>query len=272
MKIDIKAIIEQKSKRRFPNWLIRPLERLIHQDEINSFLARHSEKEAKDFLKAFLDEQHITLEWQNAEQLPKDSRYLFVSNHPLGGIDGIAIAYMLHEHYGDVRYLVNDMLYHIEPLQSIFLPVNTYGAQNKDRVKLLKEAFESDVPIGSFPAGYCSRYLEGKIQDCPWQKSFIRLVIEHKRAIVPLHFVGQNSKHFYLIDRVRKFLGIKFDIGTALLPDEMYRAKGKKFSIIVGEPIPWQSLAESKQKANSLAQEIKAKSYALVKEDKHIKE
>ncbi len=263
MRIDIKAILEQKTKKKYPNWLIRPLERLIHQDEINTFIEKNADKEAKVFLKNFLDDLDIEVQWKNVEKLPQGGRYLFVSNHPLGGIDGIAIAYMLHEHYGDVRYLVNDMLYNIKPLQSAFLPVNTYGAQNKDRVKLLKEAFESDTPVGSFPAGYCSRYLEGKIQDRPWQKSFIRLAIEHQRDIIPLHFVGQNSKHFYWIDRIRKKLGIKFDVSTTLLPDEMYRARGKKFTIIVGEPIPWQSLAESKLKAKELAQEIKAKSYAL---------
>ncbi len=265
MKIDIKTIIEQKTKRKLPNWLIRLLERLIHQDEINTFIKDNAHKKSNDFLKTFLDDLNIEVQWKNIEQLPKDGRYLFVSNHPLGGIDGIAIAYMLQKHYGDVRYLVNDMLYHIQPLQEIFLPVNTYGAQNKERIKRLQEAFQSDLPIASFPAGYCSRYLDGKIQDRAWQKSFIRLAIEHQRDVIPLHFVGQNSKHFYLIDRVRKFLGIKFDISTALLPDEMYRARNKKFSIIVGEAIPWQTLAESKLKANDLAQEIKAKSYALAK-------
>ncbi len=267
MQINIRKILEQKTKKSFPNWLIRLLERLIHQREINSFISNNSDKEAKDFLKAFLDDLDIKVEWANVEKLPQNGRYLFVSNHPLGGIDGIAIAYMLHTHYNDVRYLVNDMLYHIEPLQSAFLPVNTYGAQNKERVKLLKEAFESDTPIGSFPAGYCSRYLDGKVQDRPWQKSFIRLAIEHQRDVIPLHFVGQNSKHFYWIDRIRKFLGIKFDLSTALLPDEMYRARGKSFRIIVGEAIPWQSLAESKLKPNELAQEVRAKSYALA-EDK----
>lgn len=261
--INIKSIIEQKSKRKLPQWLSNLLERLIHQKEINEFIAQNSDKEGKDFLKAFLDKLNIKTEWVNIEKLPKSGRYLFVSNHPLGGVDGIAIAYMLHEHYGDMRYMVNDMLYYIKPLQSVFLPVNTYGSQNKKHIQMLKEAFAQEMPIGSFPAGYCSRYIDGKVQDQAWKKSFIRLAIEHQRDIIPLHFVGKNSKHFYWIDRIRKALGIKFDLSTALLPDEMFRAKGKHFRIVVGDPISWQSLAESKTKTNDLAQEIKAKSYEL---------
>ncbi len=261
--INISKILEQKSKKKLPNFLIRLLERLIHQREINEVLNKHSDKEGADFLKALLDHLDIKVEWQGKEHLPKDSRQFFVCNHPLGGIDGIAISYMLQLHYGDIRYMVNDMLYHLKPLQSIFLPVNTYGSQSRETVLKLKDAFSSDVAIASFPAGYCSRYLDGKIQDRAWHKSFIRLAIDNKRDIIPLHFVGQNSKHFYWIDRIRKALGIKFDLSTALLPDEMFRAKGKTFKIIVGEAIPWESLAESPLKAKDLAQEIRAKSYAL---------
>ncbi len=117
--------------------------------------------------------------------------------------------------------------------------------QKRESVALLQKALAGNMPIGSFPAGYCSRYYDGAIQDRAWKPSFIKMAIESKRDIVPMRFVGQNSSHFYLIDRVWRKLGSKFDLCTALLPDEMFRTRGKSFSVIVGTPISWQTIAES---------------------------
>ncbi len=263
LEINIGQIIEQKSKKKLPKFVIRLLERLIHQRELNEALRKYPDKKGGDFAKVLLDELNVKIEWEGMENLPADGRQFFVCNHPLGGVDGIAISFMLSQHYGDVRYMVNDILLNLKPFQSIFLPVNTYGKQSKSSIQKLNEALASDLPFASFPAGYCSRYLDGKIQDREWKKSFIRLAKEHKRDIVPLHFVGENSKHFYWIDRIRKALGIKFDISTALLADEAFRARGKTFKVIIGKPISWESLAESPLNAKDLAQEIRAKSYEL---------
>ncbi len=263
--INIGEIIEQKSKKKLPKFLIKLLERLIHQREINELLSKYGNQSGGEFATALLADLDIKIEWSGLENLPADSRQFFVCNHPLGGIDGIAISAMLCQHYGDVRYMVNDILLYLKPFQKIFLPVNTYGKQTRASIQKINEALASDLPFASFPAGYCSRYLEGEIQDRDWQKSFIRLAKEHKRDIVPLHFVGQNSKHFYWIDRIRKALGIKFDLSTALLADEVFRAKGKTFKVIVGQPISWESLDENPLNAKDLAQSIRRKSYELKK-------
>lgn len=264
MQIDIAHIIEQKSGKKLPSWITRLLQRLIHEPEINDILRRHADKQGVDFLRALLTDFDVRVIWRNPEALPETGRYIFACNHPLGAFDGIGLSYLLAEKYGDVRYLVNDMLYNLEPLQSVFLPVNTYGKQQKESVSMLQEAFRSELPIGTFPAGWCSRRLEGKIQDREWHKSFITLATTYERDIIPLHFVGRNSKHFYCIDRVRKALGIKFDVATALLPDEMFRAKGKAFEVIVGAPISWQALASWPEKsAYHKAQRIRSMSYSL---------
>lgn len=266
IEIDVARIIAEKSGKRLPAWIARLVQRLIHEDEINDILRNYGHLQGLDFLRALLQDFGTTVTWRHAERLPQDGRAIFVSNHPLGAIDGIGITYLLAEHYGQVQYLVNDMLYYLQPLQSVFLPVNTYGKQKKENIERIQKVLASDVPVGTFPAGWCSRYRDGKVQDQDWKQSFVNMAITHQRDVVPLHFVGQNSRHFYLIDRLRKALGVKFDICTALLPDEMFRAKGKHFEVIVGEPIRWQDLAEEAGRAQEKAAHIRAISYGLAHE------
>lgn len=261
--IHIGPIIKEKLGRDLPRPVLRTLERIIHQREINDILYRYGHLEGKAFLAALMQEFQVQVDWVHAERLPEQGRALFVCNHPLGGMDGIALSHLLCEQYGDVRYLVNDMLYKLQPLQSVFLPLNKYGAQGKESVELLQEALRSDLPIGSFPAGFCSRIYDGKIQDQEWRKTFITQAIQYERDIVPLHFVGQNSRHFYWVWRLKNLLRMGFDPGSALLPDELFRAKGKHFQIIVGEAIRWQSLKDDKRPPRVLAAEIRARSYQL---------
>lgn len=266
LEIDIASIVERKAGRKLPHWAARLLQRLIHEREINEILRLHGDKSGADFLIALHRYFDVRVEWLNPEALPESGRAIFASNHPLGAFDGVGISLLLHQRYGDVRYLVNDMLYNLKPLQSVFLPVNTYGAQQRDHVEHLQSIMQSDIPVGTFPAGYCSRYFDGAVQDRVWQRSFVNLATTYQRDIVPLHFVGHNSRHFYLIDRVRRALGIGFDICTALLPDEMFRARGKAFRVIVGEPISWQSLCDDKSKPHEKAERIRQASYRLAEQ------
>lgn len=266
MEIDIAKVVESKTGRRLPKWVARLLQRLIHEREINSFIRRHEGIHGVDYLAALHKDFDVQVEWLNAQDLPQDGRCIFVSNHPLGAFDGIGISYLLAQRYGDVRYVVNDMLYHLDGLRSIFVPVNTYGAQARSSVEALQQVMESNIPVGSFPAGFCSRHYDGVVQDRAWHKSFVSQAIQYQRNVVPLHFVGRNSRHFYWIDRIRRRLGIKFDICTALLPDEMYRSRGKRYKVIVGEPVSWQSLRDDPAPAQDKAAEIRRKSYALVRQ------
>lgn len=234
LEIHIGKAIEAKTGKKLPDFLVCLLERLIHEREMNTFLRQYGDLDGVSFSKQLLDELNVSVEWKYEERLPLDGRALFVSNHPLGAIDGISLSYLLGVHYGGVQYLVNDMLYNIKPLQSVFLPVNTYGAQKRESVALLQKALAGNMPIGSFPAGYCSRYYDGTIQDRAWKPSFIKMAIESKRDIVPMRFVGRNSNHFYLIDRVWRKFGFKFDLCTALLPDEMFRTRGRVLALSSG--------------------------------------
>ena len=153
--IHIGKVLEEKAGKRLPPFALRLLERIIHQREINDILYRYGHLDGMDFLEALMGEFAVTTEWVHPERLPESGRCIFVCNHPLGGMDGISLSYMLGKRYGDVRYMVTDFLYYLRPLQSVFLPVNNrQGSQGRESITMLQEAIRSDVPIGTFPQAH----------------------------------------------------------------------------------------------------------------------
>ena len=269
--IDIAQVLNGRRKKPLPKFVTDLAAKLIHQKEINRNMNKYGHLKGVDFMEALVQEFDLKLQIVHKEHLPQDGRALFVCNHPLGGLDGICLSYLIGKHYnGSVRYIVNDLLYHLKPLQSIFVPVNKYGTQARSSVEKLAEAMASPYPLLTFPAGLCSRYLEGRIQDIPWNKSFIRQAVESRRDIVPLFFVGRNSLHFYIIEWLRRKLGIKFNVGTVLLPDEMFRAQHKSFSVVVGKPIPYTQFEHLKPAAvREAAVAVRNTVYALSSQNKH---
>lgn len=238
--IDIGSIINRRRKKPLPAFLSNSIARLIHLREINDVLRRYGRLEGVPFMDALIREFRISLTLIGEDRLLASPRALFISNHPLGGLDGICLTHLIANHYqSDIRYIVNDLLLNLKPLAKIFVPVNKYGAQARDSIKKMHEALMGDLPVITFPAGLCSRLLDGKIQDPPWRPSFIKQARQSKRPLVPLYFHGRNSIWFYQIERLRKALGVRFNIGTALLPHEMFAARGKSFSVVVGDPIPY---------------------------------
>lgn len=270
LQLDIKSILKArlpKQKRRWiPPFLISAVERLIRQKELNQILRATLPSEGSEFARRVLKYLDIKVEVSGLENLKSGRRYMFASNHPLGGLDGIALIAVLGEKYGDdnIRFLVNDMLMNVLPLKSMFLPINKFGRQGKDNTRIINKKLSSDCQIFQFPAGLCSRLNDnGEIADLQWQKSFIAKAIEYKRDIVPVFFEGQNSRKFYRSAKWRKKLGIKFNLEQILLPSEVCKAKGKRFRIIFGNPIPWQSLEVSGKTPKELASEIRSLVYSL---------
>jgi putative hemolysin len=114
---------------------------------------------------------------------------------------------------------------------------------------MIQESYESDAQILYFPAGLCSRSINGKIEDLEWKKSYITQAINYKRDILPVYFEGRNSGLFYRLANIRKKLGIKFNYETILLPREMFKKKNSKFDIYIGKPVSWQNLSNEKSVA-----------------------
>lgn len=249
--IDIRKVLAQKApsvSRKIPGCIVDYLIRVVHQDELNDILDRYKDKEGVAFMRELVDYFDLTLDLAGKENIPAGGRFIFASNHPLGGLDGICLSAVVGDRYqGNIKYPVNDLLLYIPNLRSIFVPINKHGAQGKDNARILEEAFASDNQIVTFPAGLCSRKIGGKIQDPEWKKSFIQKAVEYKRDVVPVYFDGRNSNFFYNLAKIRRALGIKMNYEMIYLPDEMFRCKHKTFRIYFGKPIPWQTFDNSKK-------------------------
>lgn len=272
MQLDIRDIlnkrIPQKKRHWIPPFLISGVEKLIHQKELNEILRATLPSEGSEFSRRVLNYLDISLEVKGLDNLKNGARYMFASNHPLGGLDGMALISVLGEKYGDqgIRFLVNDMLMNVDPLKGIFLPINKFGRQGRNNTQKINEEMASDKQMFQFPAGLCSRLHDnGEIADLEWQKSFVAKAIEYKRDIVPVYFEGENSKKFYKTARWRKKLGINFNIEQILLPSELCKAKGSHYKIIFGPPVSWESLKESGKSNKELASELRSLSYSLKK-------
>lgn len=251
--IDIKQVLRQKAPsaaRKIPGFMVDYLIRTVHQDELNEILRRYHDKDGVAFMQELIGYFDLNLELVNEENIPAEGRYIFASNHPLGGLDGICLSAIIGGRFdGKIRYLVNDLLLYLSNLRSIFVPINKHGAQGKKNAELIEKAYASDNQIITFPAGLCSRKQNGKIQDTEWKKSFIQKTVEYRRDIVPVFFEGRNSNFFYRLANMRKALGIKMNYEMIYLPDEMFKSKHKTYSIHFGKPIPWQTFDSSRKPA-----------------------
>ncbi len=263
--IDVENVLYSKNPslaKAVPSFLINYLKRIVHQDEINNFLEIYGHLRDSEFVAAGLEFFEIQYRVYGSENIPSSGRYFFISNHPLGGLDGLVFMNELSKYFSEIKFPVNDILMNITNLSGIFLPINKHGGQAKDAVRSLEEAYASDCQILYFPAGLCSRKKRGVIKDLLWHKSFIAKAIQHKRDIVPAFFSGKNSNFFYNLANLRTFLGIKSNIEMLYLPDEMFSQKGKNISLVFGKTIPWQTFDKSKS-LPEWAEWVKERSYEL---------
>jgi putative hemolysin len=227
-----------------PKFVMNYLKRIVHQDEMNEVITSFGyEYKGLAFIRKTLEHMNITYTTENGENLPpKDGRYIFASNHPLGGLDGIVMIDLIGEHYGNVKSVSNDLLMYLTPLRELFVPVNNYGRQSTNYVTIINEVYSSEKQILYFPAGLCSRKIKGEIIDLEWKKSFVGKAIKFKRDVVPVFFDGRNSNFFYNLANIRKKLRIKTNIEMLYLADEMFRKKGVQFRVKIGKSIPCQDL------------------------------
>lgn len=252
--IDIDEIVRGKAgaKARFvPRFVLSWLKRIIHQDEVNEFILSEGDKQGMPWLDDCMEYLGTTLNVKGLENLPDDSDgrlFTFVSNHPLGGPDGVALGHLLgHRYGGRIKYLVNDLLMNLHGLAPFFVPINKTGKQSRNFPQLVEAVFNSPNHIIMFPAGLCSRRINGQIHDLPWQKTFITKSVETQRDIVPIRFDGRNSDFFYRIANVGKRLGLKFNIAMLFLVDELYKNRGKTFDVTIGKPIPYSTFDKSRK-------------------------
>ncbi|MCD8235775.1 MAG: glycerol acyltransferase [Prevotellaceae bacterium] len=270
--IDIDKILKDKAGNKakyIPGFVISWLKKILHQDEVNSYLTgRAKGKVGMDFLDECVSYLEMDLHVRGLDALPGnegDRYFTIVSNHPLGGEDGVALGSILcHKYDSKIKYLVNDILMNLHGLVPLCIPINKTGSQSRNFPKMVDAAFQSDNNVLMFPAGLCSRRGDdGEIRDLQWKKTFITKSIEYQRDVIPVHFSGQNSDRFYNIARWCKKLNLKFNLAMLFLVDEMYKNVGKSFTVTFGEPIPWQTFTDKSKTAVEWAEWVKEKVYNL---------
>ena len=252
IRIDVDSVLRERLPKHYkyiPRFAVRWLERTICQDRLNAILTKMAGRNSVDAATVALHEMDITVKASGMDRLP-DGRYMFVSNHPLGGLDGLALISLLGNHYDHkIKFLVNDLLMAVEPLRGVFLPVNKYGSQSRAAAADIEQALQGTGQFITFPAGLCSRMQpDGTIADLSWQKAAVVHAVNYQRDIVPIFFDAQNSRFFYRFAQWRKRLGIKFNIELIFLPKEMIKKCGSTLHVVIGAPIPWSSLDASRPK------------------------
>ncbi|CAG5085715.1 1-acyl-sn-glycerol-3-phosphate acyltransferase [Parvicella tangerina] len=264
--IDVEKAIKDKNPRLLkwmPGLLLRYIKKTLHQDELNNIIYRNSHKEGKDFLDAGIEEFELNITYRGLENIPKEGGVYLTANHPLGGLDGVAMLSLVSKVRIDLKFFVNDLLMQIKNFGPFFVPVNKHGLNGKEYKKRFEEVYSSDQCLLIFPAGLVSRkQKKGKIEDLQWKKSIIQKAIEHNKPIVPIHISAKNSNKFYNIAKWRKKFGVKANLEMFFLADEMFRQRGKTIHFEIGKPIP-ASHWDSSKKPEEWVQWLKEKVYSL---------
>lgn len=241
--LDLDQIIASKFpvlKKFLPGFVLTYLKRIIHQDKLNYYLTEYKDQYGVDFIDSVLKKINTKLDLVGLENIPKTGKCLVASNHPLGGLDGMALMLAVSHVRKDIIFPVNDLLMNVKNLQVMFIPINKHGS-NTENIKILNKNFDSDKLLCYFPAGMVSRKQNGKIRDLFWRSTFITKGKRYKRDIIPTHISGQNTNFFYNLANIRKAVGLKANLEMLYLVDEFHRQGNNTLRITFGERIPYQT-------------------------------
>ncbi|MBN2681154.1 MAG: 1-acyl-sn-glycerol-3-phosphate acyltransferase [Bacteroidales bacterium] len=263
--INVRENLKSKNPRLYkfmPGFVLRIFERIVHQKDVNEFLAKHSDKKGVDFAAISVKEFGMTVKTFGEEKIPRDGRLIFVANHPMGAMESLAWMTIIHKYHPNLKFPVNDILLSLGTMNDLFVPINKHGNQAKESARLMEEAYASDSQLLFYPAGLVSRKIKGKITDLEWRKNFVSKAVKHQRDVVPVFIDAKNTDFFYNIARIRKILGIKANIEMLLLPSELYKGRNKTITFTFGEKIPYSQFDKSKTPAE-WAEWVKNKVYNL---------
>ena len=265
MQVDVAEIIRAKSPKlakKMPRFVVNLLRRLVHEKDVNEILAKANGATGIDFVNIGVESLDLKRQVSGMENIPSEGRFIFVANHPLGGLESLMMMKTINEKYSDFMFVVNDFLMALEPLRPIFIPINKVGKQSRTNAKQLNALYASDKQVLYFPAGLCSRKIKGKLVDLPWQKNFIVKAVEYQRDIIPIYIGGRNSNFFYRLANWRKRLKIKFNIEMLFLVDEMFKQRGQTITLTIGEPISYTTFDKSKT-SMEWAEWVKTETYKM---------
>lgn len=248
--INVGQIIEKKNpklRKALPGFVINYLRRIVHEDELNDFLSIYGHLTGLPFIEGVLEFMNTDVNVIGMDNIPEQGRAIIASNHPLGGLDGLALMMTVGKKRKDLVFPVNDILMNVENLKPLFIPINKHGS-NTENIQIINETFASDKIICYFPAGLVSRKRKKTIKDLEWHPTFITKAKRFKRNLVPAHISGRNTNFFYTIANLRKLLKIKSNLEMLYLVDEFHKQKNRTLTITFGKPIPYQTFDKRKSK------------------------
>ncbi len=263
--IDVEKIMQSKAPdlyKKLPRFVINYFIKVLHQDEVNEDLHKISDLVGVPKFHKHLAINNINIDYHGLENVPKDGRFIFASNHPFGGPDGIMIVSAVGHLFPKTKLMVNDLLMNLPDIDDVFIPINRFGRNKRDYAEIFETSMQSDYQVIMFPAGLVSRKINGKIVDLEWKKSFISYAKRYQRDIIPVFISGQNSNFFYNLANWRTRLGIKANIEQLYLVDELYKHKNQSVSMYFGKPISFESLSSEKND-KEWAEKIKEIAYSL---------
>lgn len=266
--IDVRNIIAQKNAyllKWIPGFIIRYVQKILHEQNVNEFIEEHKHLNSFEFCEAVINKFNIELEAVGLENVPDEGPCVLAVNHPLGGMDAMAIVTLLQNKRRDIKFIVNDVLLNLENLKEIFVGVDKIGKNQKESLRKVDELFGTDQLICVFPSGLVSRKNKGKVEDLEWKKTFVTRSKRYNNTIIPVHINGELSNFFYRLANLRKAIGLKVNIEMLYLVNELYKQDNKKMRVIFGSPLPATYFDKSKSDKD-WAQEVKKKVYALEKQ------
>ncbi len=265
--VNIREIFKKKNPvlaKIMPGFVFNYINRILHLDFFNDFLKRNGHLEGIPFINQAVIEFNITEQIYGLENIPGSGRFVFASNHPLGGFDALLLMRCVDKKLGKLKFLTNDILLGIPSLRPMFIPINKHGSNSREAAEVLNNTYNSDEQILIFPSGLASRKIKGLIVDLEWKKHFIAKSVKHKRDVIPVFIGGRNSNRFYRLANIRKFLHIKWNIEMFYLPDELMKHRNSEVPVYFGKPIPFQTFDKSKTH-QEWAEWVKDRVYELPK-------
>ena len=236
--IDVDKILKERAptlKKWLPRFALKWLKRKLHVDEINLAMHELKDRYGIDFNNGCVEMLGANVVSINSHHIPETGGIILASNHPLGGLDGMAFVKAIGEVRPDIHFVVNDVLKNLKNYGDVFIGINKIKTTSPTSLRTIESVLITDEAVGFFPAGLVSRKQKGMIRDLEWKKSFVTQAIDHKRMIVPVFIEGENSKFFYRFANFRKMIGIKANIEMLFLPDEMFKKKGETIKVYFGK-------------------------------------
>jgi putative hemolysin len=247
--IDIEKVIGDKNPKllkRLPGFIISYLKKVLHEVETNETMDATLGRNGFEFSSYVLNDFNIKVNAIGLENVPKEGGVILASNHPLGGMDALALIQKMEVHRKDIKFVVNDILLALKNLKGLFVGVNKHGKTSSEVLQEMNNIFSSGGATFLFPAGLVSRRLGTTIADLDWKKTFITRAKKFDSPVIPVFVDGELSKRFYRLAKIRTFFGVKANIEMLYLVDEQYRQKNKTINIYFGKAIPASTFDKSK--------------------------